>query len=418
MKDTSLLKLVVSLGKSQTMQPQTEKSCIFMGAIPIGALFFMRLENAFLLAESKSYIEIISDFDNLENDLKAFTRFKGESFIAKNVLNTTQKTSYCYLLQKQTPSKMQHFHKDLHFAPPYHGLAPNGVTLETGCPEFHFNLSAKNEIWSNNLEQIYNEAKSAQWDATKAIQWQNIPSFSPSLEFAIAQIMTYLAENEFSALYIPSRFLGQISPYFTPIPLLLSSIIGDEARHIEAFIKRAHATGLGVQYSTRITQQSLYSLWNEKDYFKSSFLLHIMGEGTFIDLLKFLQNSFEELGDKASSTLLYLARRDETRHVAYGMHNVKNTLANNPHKINLLKEAVFARKHYLDNSSGESSLLLESLTILKGGGNSSTQIANGFEAVMELKKKMEKNRTKRLVECGIDEDLANDLSKAHTPNFM
>ncbi len=255
-------------------------------------------------------------------------------------------------------------------------------------------------------------------NATTDIKWQEIPEFSPALQFAIAQIMTYLTENEFSALYIPARFLGQISPFFTPIPLLLSSIIGDESRHIESFIKRANITGLGVQYSTLTTQQSLFSLWNEKDYFKSSFLLHIMGEGTFIDLLKFLEESFRALGDEASAYLLALARKDESRHVAYGINNVKQAIAQNPAKIAALKEVVFARKNYLDAQSGESSLLLESMALLRGGGEDSALISNGFEEVQELKKKMEKNRTKRLVECGIDEELALDLSRAHTPNFM
>ena len=56
------------------------------------------------------------------------------------------------------------------------------------------------------------------------------------------------------------------------------------------------------------------------------------------------------------------------------------------------------------------------MAILRGGGEE--HILRGFEEVLELKKKMEKNRTNRLIECGIDEELAIDLSKAHTPNFM
>ena len=35
-----------------------EKSCVFMGAIPTGALFFMRLENAFLLSNKGDIIEM------------------------------------------------------------------------------------------------------------------------------------------------------------------------------------------------------------------------------------------------------------------------------------------------------------------------------------------------------------------------
>lgn len=394
-----------------------QKSCVFMGSTPCNAFFFMRLENAFLLAEQGMEIELVSDFDGIEKDLLMWCRFKGEEFVGKLLLSqkAEAKGRFLYLMRKKSPTRFQKFHTQ-HIAPAAHGLAPRDVQVELASPEYHFTYTHDDEIWSEKMEQIYEEAKKHQWNATSDISWQDMPHFSPELEFAIAQIMTYLTENEFSALYIPSRFLGQISPFFTPLPLLLSSIIGDESRHIESFIKRANVTGLGVQYSTRTTQQSLYSLWNTKDYFTSSFLLHIMGEGTFIDLLRFLEESFRLIGDEASAQLLFLARTDEARHVAYGMSNVKHTLAQNPAKISMLKDVVFARKHYLDSQSTESSLLLESMAILRGGGYA--RMAQGFEMVLELKKKMEKNRAKRLVECGIDEDLAWDLSKAHTPNFM
>lgn len=393
-----------------------EKSCVFMGAIPTGALFFMRLENAFLLSNKGDIIEIISQYDNLENDLIAWCRFKGENFQKKFSLKNNNSTYFAYILQKQSPTKFTKFNPNSTLSPIHQGLAPNGSSIELASPKYHFPLNNKNEIWGNNLEQIYEESKKMQWNATTDILWSEIPSLDSTLEFATAQIMTYLTENEFSALYIPSRFLAQISPFFTPIPLVLSSIIGDEGRHIESFVKRANATGLGVQYSTLTTQQSLYSLWNEKDYFKSSFLLHVMGEGTFIDLLRFLEKCFENLGDLQTAKLLNLARRDETRHVAYGMNHIKSTISQNPSKIAILKDAVFKRKNYLESQSDESSLLLESMAILAGG--SETKISSGFESVLELKKKMEKNRTKRLMECGIDEDLARDLSRSHTPNFM
>ncbi|BDB64267.1 hypothetical protein T36_0715 [Helicobacter cinaedi] len=394
-----------------------QKSCVFMGALPLGAFFFMRLENAFLLSLKGAEIELISDFDNLENDIIMWCRFKGEEFICKQKISkdSESKGNFLYLMRKKSPTRFQKFDAKSP-APAMHGLAPNGVQVEVASPEYHFTYLHDNEIWSNNVAQIYEDSKNAQWNASRDILWQEMPRFSPELEFAIAQIMTYLTENEFSALYIPSRFLGQISPFFTAVPLLLSSIIGDESRHIESFIKRANVTGLGVQYSTLTTQQSLFSLWNEKDYFKSSFLLHIMGEGTFIDLLKFLEDGFRDLGDWQSAKLLSLARKDEARHVSYGMGNVKHTLANNPAKISALKDVVFQRKNYLDSQSAESSLLLESMAILKGGGQEC--MIQGFDEVMELKSKMERNRTRRLVECGIDEDLAVDLSKAHTPNFM
>lgn len=395
-----------------------EKSCIFMGEIPSGALFFMRLSNAFLLSKNGDFIEIVSNYDNLERDISAWAKLKGEKFISKTSLATADKSikpSFAYLLQKCSLNNFEKFSPSLKIAPKNFGLAPNGAAIECASPKYDFSLNYKEEIFSSNLAKLYEDAKSSQWNATSDIPWSEIPQTSSALSFATAQIMTYLVENEFAALYVPARFLARVNPYFTQIPLLLSSIIGDEARHIESFIKRANATGLGVQYSSLTTQSSLYSLWREEDYFKSSFLLHIMGEGTFIDLLLFLENA---ASDEPTKKLLNLARRDEARHVAYGMNNVKNAITAHPGKIAVLKDAVFKRKTYLDSQNDESGLLLESMCVFAGGGDSAAEIARGYEMVVELKKKMEKNRTARLVECGIPEDLALDLSKAHTPNFM
>ena len=46
------------------------------------------------------------------------------------------------------------------------------------------------------------------------------------------------------------------------------------------------------------------------------------------------------------------------------------------------------------------------------------QYRRGMELIGELKEKMHTNRVQRLVDIGIDEDLAVDISKRHTPNFM
>ena len=77
-----------------------------------------------------------------------------------------------------------------------------------------------------------------------------------------------------------------------------------------------------------------------------------------------------------------------------------------------------SRKEFMDEISSESSLLLESLAILAGGSDEPNDYKKGFDLVEDLKQKMNENRIKRLVSIGIDEDLANDISKAHTPNFM
>ena len=73
----------------------------------------------------------------------------------------------------------------------------------------------------------------------------------------MCQIMTHLAENEYAALYVPAKFIPRIHPRFTEVVMFLSTQVVDEARHIEAFTKRALANGGGLQYSTAQTQASL-----------------------------------------------------------------------------------------------------------------------------------------------------------------
>lgn len=53
------------------------KHSIIMEKTPLGKLFFLRLENALLLGQKGDSYEILSDFDDLEQDLKAWYSASG-----------------------------------------------------------------------------------------------------------------------------------------------------------------------------------------------------------------------------------------------------------------------------------------------------------------------------------------------------
>ena len=89
--------------------------------------------------------------------------------------------------------------------------------------------------------------------------------------------MTHLAENEYAALYVPARFIPRIHPHFAEVALFLATQVNDEARHIEAFTKRALANGGGLQVSSAMTQTSLRSLLEQEDFSHASFLLGARG---------------------------------------------------------------------------------------------------------------------------------------------
>lgn len=406
---------------------------IFIGSLGPSKELFLKLENAFLISAQNDIVEIVSFRENMELELQGWSKLHGHLYLGRESL----KKQYSYKIQKlgkqnfsSQPSwdnKMKGIDtntpklKDLELSseilnkvPDIHGLMARGIVPEDSSIHYDFELSHKELVWSEPVSILYEEGKNLQWNATTDIPWNEIPNLDPVLEKAICQIMTYLVENEFSALYIPGKFISKINPYYTEVPLFLSSLMNDEARHIEVFTKRANANGGGFQYSSEITQRSLYTLFKEDDYIKSSFLLHVMGEGTFVDLLSFLE---KHLPDEATKKIIRLAKRDEMRHVAYGMEHVKSAIEQNPYRINALKNSAFKRKEYMDEISTESSLLLESLATL-AGGTTPEGYKRGFDLVEELKETMNTNRIKRLIDIGMDEDLAHDISKVHTPNFM
>jgi len=178
-------------------------------------------------------------------------------------------------------------------------------------------------FWANAISELYEQATSSQWVGARDIPWQELAPLDDEVERAVCQIMTFLAENEYAALYVPARFIGQIHPHFTEAALFLSTVMVDEARHIEVFTKRAFANGGGLGIASATTQLSLASLLEPRDFSTASFLLSVLGEGTFLDLLAFLEDFAPE---RATREICRRARQDETRRVRFGIAHAKYSI--------------------------------------------------------------------------------------------
>ncbi|MGH2687555.1 MAG: hypothetical protein ACRDKW_01925, partial [Actinomycetota bacterium] len=124
-------------------------------------------------------------------------------------------------------------------APTYWGFVPRGAVPEKGMPDYPYVLNRKDDVWADNIASLYEQAKAQQWNASVDIAWDAIPELPDDLERSVCQVMTFLAENEYAALYIPAKFLPRINAQYVEPVMFLATIINDEARHIEAFTKRA-----------------------------------------------------------------------------------------------------------------------------------------------------------------------------------
>jgi hypothetical protein len=307
-------------------------------------------------------------------------------------------------------------------APPAHadpttGFAPRGARVEAGVAPFPFALVDRDRVWADDVSELYAHAAANQWSAARDLPWADFERHRPAaaLEQSVAQLMTFLAENELSALYAPARFLPRIHPHFAEVALFLATQLADEARHIEAFLRRASCGGVGPQVSTASTQASLRTLLEQEDFTAESFLLSVLGEGTFLDLLRFIE---EHAPDPLTAELARRARLDEARHVRFGVAHVRHALAAGDDAADRLARAARDRAHVLAGVTQVNPLVTEALALLAAGSLAPADVRRGVAAVRALHETMHENRVKRLAACGFPAPLADELSALHTPNFM
>ncbi|MDX1980071.1 MAG: hypothetical protein SFV51_07375 [Bryobacteraceae bacterium] len=295
------------------------------------------------------------------------------------------------------------------------GLAARGAVVEAGTPEFPFLLSDKSEVWADDAARLYAQAVANQWDPAEAVPWDAPFELPPEVEDAVVQLMTYLIENETAALIVPSRFAAQLHPHFREVMQVLAIQAADEARHIEVFTRRALLKRNRLGLSTAGGQASLKSLVEEPDFAIASFLLSVLGEGTFLSLLRFIE---VHAPDPVTAAVARLAAQDEARHVAFGLAHLRRHAEADPGLRGRLAAAVQRRHESLRHTAGLNEEVFDALLLVAAGSWDPDQLRLGHRRVMRLVRDMADGRTQRLLRLGFAADEAAALSELHTRNFM
>jgi TusA-related sulfurtransferase len=294
------------------------------------------------------------------------------------------------------------------------GLVPLGALPAPTASRHDWTLSSRDRIWTDKLASLVDRSARAQWDATRDIPWEAAAGLRSDVERAVAQVMTYIAQNEYAAYYVPARYLGQVNPEYVEVLMWLASHVHDEARHIEVFTKRALAGGQRAR-AVAATELSLQTLLDERDFSAAALLLNVLGEGTFLDLLSFVA---QHAPDAATATAARLAHQDERRHVQFGIAHIRHRLATDPDELGRLVAAVEHRAAKLVSLDGLSPLVGESLVLLAARSSQPADIGDAGYALRDLLGRMTRNRVRRLRAAGFDRATAEQLSELHTPNLM
>jgi len=300
-------------------------------------------------------------------------------------------------------------------ADPQWGLAARGALVEAGGPPIGAQWADRDHLWADIAPKLYAAAAATQWDPATATDWSAAIALPAEVEHAVVQIMTYLVENEQAALIIPARLLSQIHPHFREVMQLLATQAADEARHVEVFTRRALLSGGPLGTSSAGGRASLQTLLSEPDFTTASFLLSVLGEGTFVDLLRFLHR---HAPDPVTADVTRLALRDEARHVAFGVAHTAHAARANPAYLGALRQAVERRHAALLDTAGLGSEVFDALVLLAAGSWEPQAISRGWRAVQLLQQTMDEGRRRRLAYIGFPAREAAELSALHTRNFM
>lgn len=295
------------------------------------------------------------------------------------------------------------------------GLAMRGALIEEGGPPLRVDLVDRDLVWADAARQLYVNGTARQWNPETAVKWDAAFTLPAEIEGAVVQVMTYLVENEYAALQIPAKFIARLHPHYREVMQVLAIQVADEARHVEVFTRRAmlHSAEMGV--SGAGGRASLQTLLDETDFSLAAFLLSVLGEGSFLDLLAFIAR---HAPDPVTGEVASLALRDERRHVAFGMAHLKSAVEADRALLGRLRMAAERRHDALADTAGLNQEVFDSLAILAAHAWTPASIRDGWDAVQALQKAMDEGRQRRLAQLGFSSSEAAELSSLHTRNFM
>ncbi len=300
-------------------------------------------------------------------------------------------------------------------APASWGLAARGALIEQGAPPLvGADLDRRAVVWTELAGKLYAQALASQWDPAKEVDWTP-PTLPDGVEAAVVELMTYLVENEQAALIVPARFIGRLHPHYREVMQFLATQLADEARHVEVFTRRAQLCGHQLGISGAGGRASLQTLLDESDWPSASFLLSVLGEGTFLSLLAFVER---HAPDPVTARIARLALQDEARHVAFAMGHLAEHVPADPALRQRLAAAVHRRHDALASTAGLSPSVRDALVVLAAGEWSPDAIGRGWTEVAHLEDEMGAGRRGRLVRLGFRSGEATELSSLHTANFM
>ena len=253
---------------------------------------------------------------------------------------------------------------------PYQNDMPRGAWPAPGNRQglaAPYTIYDKHEVWADNVADLYELAIQQRWIPATEISWSSIEALPEHIEASLDQLYTQISEQQYNSTQVLLGWLQEISYGYHEVKLYLSTQIFDQARHVEAFRKRAliNGGGLGVQMPGFLSR-AVYGAFKFTELvvyvniIRGSFTLALAEWG-------------ERIGrSQADRQLFEYTARDLRRHLAYGTEHLKCYLRYNPdnrHRVNAWlnrAELMMAVDLKRDKALREATILALGDTVLEG----------------------------------------------------
>ena len=300
-------------------------------------------------------------------------------------------------------------------APPSWGLAARGALVETGGPPLlGVDLDQRHVVWTELAPKLYAQAAANQWDPATAVDWAQ-PDLPVEIENSRRANHDLPNRKRASRPHGPSPLSRSHPPHYREVIAFLTTQVADEARHVDVFTRRAALCGRSPGISGAGGRASLQTLLEEPDWANASFLLSVLGEGSFLSLLSFLR---QYAPDPVTAGITHLVLGDEARHVAFALGHLGEHVTTDDGQRDRLRAALERRHDTLATTAGLSPAVNDSLVLIAAGSWTPAAIQAGWDAVQALQADMDEGRRRRLIRLGFSEAQATELSALHTKNFM
>ena len=191
-----------------------------------------------------------------------------------------------------------------------------------------YSIFDKVEVWSDNVRRLYEDAIRDRWASATDVPWETLEPYPEHIERAICQICTEMSEQAYVTVQIFSSWLEKISYGFHEVKNFLATQIFDNARHVEAFRKRALANGggLGIE-SPGIFHRGPASSLKFSELVIITNLIRATFNLVVIEALK------EAATSEAERVLYSNVARDLHRHIDYGVGHVTFIMSRQPQML-------------------------------------------------------------------------------------